>query len=160
MTKMKTPSAVIILSAAVATPVFAQDAGVLGPGSGYGFRPQPGSTYHDRAYDRWNFRGAYDQLDGPFYATPYFGFGGMDRSWVGGEDPSRRPPSSFKPPAHWDTHVVPHDPLGWSRKIFQSLGNIGLHERRHYSTAQLPGLHRMRGHQGQRLKHLGISARA
>ena len=93
MTNMKTLSAVIILSAAVATPVFAQDAGVLGPGSGYGFRPQPGPTYHGRAYDRWNFRGAYDQSDGPFYATPYFGFGGMDRSWVGGEDPSRRPPS-------------------------------------------------------------------
>jgi hypothetical protein len=35
MTKMKTLSAVIILSAAVATPVFTQDAGVLGPGSGY-----------------------------------------------------------------------------------------------------------------------------
>ena len=93
MTNMKTLSAVIILSAAVATPVFAQDAGVPGPGSGYGFRPQPGPTYHGRAYDRWNFRGAYDQSDGPFYATPYFGFGGMDRSWVGGEDPSRRPPS-------------------------------------------------------------------
>ena len=98
MTKVKTLSAVIILSAAVATPVFAQDAGVLGPESGYGFRPQHrptynGPTYHGRAYDRWNFRRTYDQLDGPFYATPYFGFGGMDRSWVGGEDPSRRPPS-------------------------------------------------------------------
>jgi hypothetical protein len=99
MTKLKTLRAVIILSAAVATPVFAQDAGVLGPESGYGFRPQHGPTYHGptyhgRAYDRWNFRGAYDELDGPFYATPYFGFGGMDRSWVGGEDPSRRPSAS------------------------------------------------------------------
>jgi hypothetical protein len=94
MTKMKILSAVIILSAAVATPVFAQDAGVLGPGSGDGFRPQPGPTYHGRAYDLWNFRRAYNQLDGPFYATPYLGFGGMDRSWVGGEEPSRRPSGS------------------------------------------------------------------
>jgi hypothetical protein len=36
MTKMKTLSAVIILSAAVASPVFAQDVGVRGPGSRYG----------------------------------------------------------------------------------------------------------------------------
>ena len=94
MTKMKILSAVIILSAAVATPVFAEDAGVLGPGSGYGLRPQPGPAYHGRAYDRWNFRRAYNQLDGSFYATPYFGFGGIDRSWAGGEDPSRRPSGS------------------------------------------------------------------
>jgi hypothetical protein len=104
MTRMKTLSAVIILSAAVATPVFAQDASVLGPGSGYGFKPQRGPTYHGRAYDRWNYRGAYNQLDGPFYAAPLtseeyrnledFGFSGRDRSRVGGEDPSLRPSGS------------------------------------------------------------------
>ena len=103
MTRMKTLSAVIILSAAVATPVFAQDASVLGPGSGYGFKPQRSPTYHGRAYDRWNYRGAYNQLNGPFYAAPRtesdwsienFGFSGRDRSRVGGEDPSLRPSGS------------------------------------------------------------------
>src|SRR5271169_7215380 len=57
MTKMKTLSAVIILSAAVATPVFAQDAGVRGPGSRYGLESQSGP------------RGAYNQFNGPSYAT-------------------------------------------------------------------------------------------
>jgi hypothetical protein len=92
MTKMKTISAVIILSAAVATPAFAQDAGVR--------RPQPGSTHHDRAYDLWNYRGAYNQLNGPFYANPRteggwsienFDSGGRDPSRVGGEDPYLHP---------------------------------------------------------------------
>jgi hypothetical protein len=95
MTKMKTLSAVIILSAAVATPVFAQDAGVR--------RPQPGLSHHGRAYDRWNYRGAYNQLNGPFYAAPRtesdwsienFGFSGRDPSRPGGEDPSLRPSGS------------------------------------------------------------------
>lgn len=39
MTKTKILSAVIILSAATATPVFAQDGGPLGPGSRYGLEP-------------------------------------------------------------------------------------------------------------------------
>jgi hypothetical protein len=78
MTKMKTLSAVIILSAAVATPVFAQ------------------STHHGRS----NYRGAYNQLSGPSYAIPQtqedrnmenFGFSGRDPSRVGGEDPSLNP---------------------------------------------------------------------
>jgi hypothetical protein len=102
MTKVKTLSAMIILSAAVATPLFAQDAGVLGPGSRYGFEPQPGPTYHGRAYDRRNFRGAYNQLNGPFYAAPRmldwtmenFGYGGRDPSRPGGEDPSFHPSGS------------------------------------------------------------------
>ena len=82
MTKMKALSAVIILSAAVATPVFAQD--------------------HGRAYVR-HFRGAYNQMIGPsYYAVPYsqsernlenFGFTGRDPSRVGGRDPNLNPPS-------------------------------------------------------------------
>jgi hypothetical protein len=82
MTRMKTLSAVIILSAAVATPVFAQ----------------PG--HHGRS----NYRGAYNQLNGPSYAAPgtseeqrnieNFGFSGRDPSRVGGEDPSLRPSGS------------------------------------------------------------------
>jgi hypothetical protein len=73
----------MILSAAVATPVFAQ------------------STHHSRVLDR--YRGAYNQVTGPSYATPRtdrgrnienFGFSGMDRSFPGGEDPSLHPSGS------------------------------------------------------------------
>ena len=81
MTKLKTLSAAIILSAAVATPVLAQPA------------------HHGRA----NYRGAYNQLIEPSYAVPStqaernienFGFSGRDPSRVGGEDPSLRPSGS------------------------------------------------------------------
>jgi hypothetical protein len=83
MTKMKALSAVVILSAAVATPVFAQP------------------THHGRSYDQ--FRGSYNQLNGPSYAAPDaqarrniedFGFSGRDPSRVGGEDPSLNPSGS------------------------------------------------------------------
>jgi hypothetical protein len=78
MIKMKALSAVIILSAAVATPVFAKE--------------------HGRAYDR--YRGAYNQLSGPSYAIPEtqagrniedFGFSGRDPSIPGGWDTSLNP---------------------------------------------------------------------
>jgi hypothetical protein len=81
MTNMKALSAVIILSTAIATPVFAKE--------------------HGRAYDR--YRGAYNQLTAPSYATPQtqdgrniedFGFSGRDQSRVGGEDPSLNPSGS------------------------------------------------------------------
>jgi hypothetical protein len=88
MTKMKALSAVIILSAAIAAPVFAQDASV----------PRP---RHAQVYDHQNFRGAYNQSDAPFYAQPLtneerrnvedFGFSGRDPSRVGGEDPYLHP---------------------------------------------------------------------
>jgi hypothetical protein len=90
MTRMKALSAAIILSAAIATPVFAQeagqDAGLLG-------------TYHAR-HER-NYR-AYNQVNGAVYAAPEtrdgwnmanFGLSGRDRSRVGGEDPDLNPPS-------------------------------------------------------------------
>src|ERR1700722_12200556 len=79
MTKMKTLHAVIILSAAIATPVFAQD--------------------HGRAHVQ-HFRGAYNQMIGPSYYVPSsraernlenFGFSGRDPSRVGGEDPYLHP---------------------------------------------------------------------
>jgi hypothetical protein len=85
MAKLKALSAVIILSAAVATPVFAQPA------------------HHGRAYDRGNLRGSYNQSSEPTYAIPRtrdernienFGFGGRDPSRVGGEDPSLNPPGT------------------------------------------------------------------
>jgi hypothetical protein len=81
MTDMRTLSAVIILSAAVATPVFAQ-----------------GPTHHGRvAHDLRNFRGSYNQANGPSYAAPItseqrnlenLGFTGRDPSRPGGMDPS------------------------------------------------------------------------
>jgi hypothetical protein len=80
MTKLKTLSAVVILSAAVTTPVFAHP------------------THHVR-----HFRGAYNQMIGPsYYAVPSsqsernienFGFSGRDPSRVGGRDPNLNPPS-------------------------------------------------------------------
>jgi hypothetical protein len=82
MTRTKLLSAVLLLSAAVATPAFAQD--------------------HGRAHVR-HFRGAYNQMIGPsYYAGPSsraernlenFGFSGRDPSRVGGMDPNLNPPS-------------------------------------------------------------------
>jgi hypothetical protein len=71
MTNVKTLSVVIVLSAAVATPVFAKG--------------------HGHALDR--YRGTYNQLSEPAYAIPdtqagrnieNFGFSGRDRSPMGG----------------------------------------------------------------------------
>jgi len=78
MTMMKTLSAVMVLSVAVATPVFAK-------------------TYHNE-----KFRGAYNQMTAPSFAVPStqaernienFGFSGRDPSRVGGWDPNLNPPS-------------------------------------------------------------------
>ena len=83
MTKMKALSAVVILSAAIATPAFAQ-----GP-------------HHGRAEQQ--FRGAHNQMNGSVYAAPDaqerrniedFGFSGRDPSRPGGEDPSLNPSGS------------------------------------------------------------------
>jgi hypothetical protein len=89
MTKMKALSAVIIFSAAIATPVFAQEA--IGPGY---------ASQSVTPYDRM-FRGAYNSADAEFYAQPLsskergnlenFGFTGRDASRVGGEDPYLHP---------------------------------------------------------------------
>jgi hypothetical protein len=86
MIKMKALGAAIILAAAVATPVFAQNAGAIGPGNRYGLESQPVT----------NYRGAYNQSGAPIYARPLtneerrnlenFGFSGRDPSRVGGED--------------------------------------------------------------------------
>jgi hypothetical protein len=81
MTSLKTLGAVVVLSAAVATPAFAH------------------STHHLRHHYR-DFRGSYNQIIGPsYYAVPSlrgernlenFEF---NRSFPGGEDPSNNPPS-------------------------------------------------------------------
>jgi hypothetical protein len=79
--KIKTLRAVVILFAAVATPVFAQPA-------------------HGRVHHQPNFHGAYNRMNAPLYAAPRtdeqrdienFGFSGRDPSYPGGEDPSLNP---------------------------------------------------------------------
>jgi hypothetical protein len=87
MTRLKTLSAVVVVSAAIATPIFAQDAGVLGPDSRYGMEPQP-VPYHGRSC-----------FQGPGFGQPCRGrlYGwsiGRDRSVPGGIDPSLRPSGS------------------------------------------------------------------
>jgi hypothetical protein len=78
MKKIKTLTALIILSTAVATPVFAK-----------------GMNYHSQS-----FRKAYNQVTVPSLSTQEernienFGFSGKDPSRVGGEDPSLRPSGS------------------------------------------------------------------
>jgi hypothetical protein len=88
MPKMKTIGAMIIFSAAVATPVLAQDAGVRGPGSRYALD------------SRSSARGAYKQLNGPSYAAAQTrnhwspensGTNEKDPSIPGGEDTTLRP---------------------------------------------------------------------
>ena len=90
MIKLKILSAVVILSTAIAAPVFAQDASLSRP-------------HHVRVYDQSNFGGAYNQSNRASDAQPLtneerrnlenFGFSGRDPSRVGGEDPSLTPPS-------------------------------------------------------------------
>jgi hypothetical protein len=85
ITKVKTLGAVMILSAAVATPAFAH------------------ATKHGRAYDVTNLRRAYNHVVVPSHATPQgevnlenlsrenFGFSGRDPSRPGGWDPDLNP---------------------------------------------------------------------
>lgn len=83
ITNVKTLSAVMLLSAAVATPAFAH------------------ATKHVRAYDATNLRRAYNQVVVPSYAIPQgevnlenLGLSGKDPSRVGGWDPSLNPSGS------------------------------------------------------------------
>ena len=87
MTKLKTLSAVVIFSAAIAAPVFAEDGGSLARGSRYGWEPQP-VPYHSR-----------NCFQGPGFGQPcpgrLYGWSvGRDRSRVGGLAPSLRPSGS------------------------------------------------------------------
>ena len=88
MTKLKMLTTISVLISAIAGPAFAQDAGV------------PVPKHHGRTHELRDFRGVYNQVNGPLYSTPRtldrsdinaFGFGGRDPSWVGGEDPSLNP---------------------------------------------------------------------
>ena len=75
--KLKTLSAIAILTAAIATPVFAQP------------------THHTRTLDR--YRGAYNQVNGPSATLRTDGGRSLEnfefnRSFPGGEDPDNNPP--------------------------------------------------------------------
>jgi len=74
MTSLKTLSAIAILSAAIASPAFAQ------------------GMHHGKIHRHLN---AYNQFNGPVYAAPmttdYWGAMERDRSRVGGEDPDFNP---------------------------------------------------------------------
>jgi hypothetical protein len=89
MTKMETLGAVIILSAAIATPAFAQDAGVPQAGSHSASKPQPVTNRQS------SFRAGYNQLPGSSRvqddSKANLGFDGIDSTRVGGEDPTSRP---------------------------------------------------------------------
>jgi hypothetical protein len=80
MTKFKILSAIVILSAAIATPVFAQP------------------THHSRVHVR-HFRGAYNQMIEPYAIPPPQSGRNIEdfqfnRSFPGGEDPSNNPSGS------------------------------------------------------------------
>jgi len=86
--KIGTLGVALLLSAVIASPVFAQDTTV---------RP-----HHARAYDQANFDGAYNQQLNGDYAPKTseemrnlenFGFSGRDPSRVGGENPNLNPAS-------------------------------------------------------------------
>jgi hypothetical protein len=91
MSNFKTLAAIAIFSAAIATPVFAQDASVTAP------------SHHARAVAHENFRGAYDRVGAPYDNAPQtreelinqenFGFSGRNPARVGGENPDLNPAS-------------------------------------------------------------------
>ena len=92
MTRLKTLSAVVVVSAAIVTPIFvtpifAQDAGVYGPGSRYGTERRQ-VPYHGGSC-----------FQGPGFGQPcpgrLYGWSiGRDRSFPGGIEPSLRPSGS------------------------------------------------------------------
>lgn len=82
MTKIKILGAVAIV-AALAAPVFAQDEGVLGPGSRNGLTPQPGVTHHVRSHHHWmRYRSSMASMDR------------TSRSRPGGQSVARKPSGS------------------------------------------------------------------
>jgi len=72
MTRIKTLSAVMILSAAIATPAFAQDTDAT----------QPAPAHHVRVQDRSTYRGAFNQSNAAVNTAPRrdpFGFDGTEQ---------------------------------------------------------------------------------
>lgn len=85
MTRLKIASAAVLLSAAIATPVLAQEV-IPGPGVRYGFESRPGPTYY-QSYDEYDA----PLVVGPRYYRDDFYYGYRDRSRPGGYSPSRNP---------------------------------------------------------------------
>jgi hypothetical protein len=90
MNKMKMISAAVIVSAAVVTPVLAQDVGTYGPA---GAAPLRHSQTYYRSYNQMNPDFLPPQNNEQYRNLQNFGFTGRDRSRVGGESPSLNPPS-------------------------------------------------------------------
>jgi hypothetical protein len=87
MTKLKMISAVAVLSAAIATPAFAQDMDLGGPGS----RMEHHRFY--RSYNQWNAYYAAPLTHDEYWNLQNFGTTGRDPSRIGGESPWLNPPS-------------------------------------------------------------------
>jgi hypothetical protein len=87
MTRFKTLSAIVVLSAMVATPVLAQDSGMPGPGS---------RVEHHKFYRSYNQLNAFDATpitNEEYWNLQNFGTTGRNPSRVGGESPWLNPPS-------------------------------------------------------------------
>jgi hypothetical protein len=86
MAIMKTLSVIAILSAAIAAPAFARDAGPER-------RIHHGQTHHHHVWDhkRRHLGGGYDPNPQFQRNTENFGFRGRDPSRIGGEDPNLHP---------------------------------------------------------------------
>jgi hypothetical protein len=72
MTNIKTLSAAILLSAAIATPVFAGDANAT----------KPARIHHVRVHEHATYRGAFNQANEAMVATPHrdvFGYDGTEQ---------------------------------------------------------------------------------
>jgi hypothetical protein len=85
-------AAAVILSAAIAAPVFAQDAGVYGAPEGYRAAPvAPQSYYRSDEQTDPEFLPPRDNEE--YWNLQNFGRTGRSPSRVGGESPSLKPPS-------------------------------------------------------------------
>jgi hypothetical protein len=86
MTTSKILGVAVFLSAAFASPVFAQEA-VIGPGSRYGLEPQPGPAYY--GYGPGYYRAYGFAPSERFSPIPWF-----ERSRPGGRSTARRAPAN------------------------------------------------------------------
>jgi hypothetical protein len=87
MTRLKTFSAIVALSAVIATPVFAQSADIWGPGT----RMEPHRFY--QSYDQWNTFYGPPLTKEQYWNLENFGTTGRDPSRIGGQSPWLNPPS-------------------------------------------------------------------
>jgi hypothetical protein len=91
MNKMKMISAAVLLSATVASPVFAQDADTYGPGATPYAARHPQTFY--RSYGQVNPDFLPPRNNDEYRNLQNFGFTGRNPSRVGGESPSLNQPS-------------------------------------------------------------------